>query len=268
MSNPAQVNRSDYRQGFTLIELLVVIAIIAILASLLLPALTRAKEKAKAIQCVSNLRQMTLASKMYAADNGSKFCWTFTLEGNQMNRSNWYVYVMPYQQSRKVLLCPVRPRKVKIYGGGIFPVTSDGEVEYATDGTYGNYAANFRLGGCWWPGTWQVKGVREENSLRPARTVHVVDGGTAAKNTIDPRQCVTPQTLVKPGCWIVHDVGDDSPCVGCVSSPDDPNWGGPCPRHNERANVALVDGHVESLKPLQWYWAGTPWLKPELGGSP
>ncbi len=267
MREPIPCRSGLCSRGFTLIELLVVIAIIAILASLLLPALTRAKDKAKAIQCVSNLRQMTLASRMYAADNSSKFCWTFTLQGNQLNRSNWYVYIMPYQQSRRVLLCPVRPRKVKIYSGGVFPVTSDGEVEYAMDGTYGNYAANFRLGGCWWPSVWEVKGLREENSLRPARTVQIVDGGTAAKNTSDPRQCVTPQCATKPGCWIVHDVGDDSPCVGCVSSPDDPNWGGPWPRHNERANVAFVDGHAESLKPIQWYWAGTPWLKPDIGGQ-
>ncbi len=266
-------------RGFTLIELLVVIAIIAILAAILFPVFAQAREKARAISCVSNLKQIGLANNMYIQDYDETFPSGWG-DGPEAGITIWRICLEPYIQK---------------YGGQV----ENGQASYDDSkmGPSGVYSCPDRPGGpgygpvsygynhtelCLYHGDWDAPGATQPNGLhvypglpeaeikRPAQMVAYADAGETGNGYWDMNAQRDPGFTqgIGDNCDINTGQGDCGPYNFHPEvwqerwSPDwsfgvpgtSNHWDNvdgsrrPLPRHTQNVNLAFCDGHVKSQR--------------------
>jgi prepilin-type N-terminal cleavage/methylation domain-containing protein/prepilin-type processing-associated H-X9-DG protein len=233
--------------GFTLIELLVVIAIIAILAAMLLPALAKAKERANAIKCMSNTKQLMLGWLMYATDN----------EDKMMDADSWVAGSMDGQTT------PGAPWTTADSGNSALLIDT-------TQSLIALYARSAPLFKC--PSDiYQLNGVNTVPRVR-SYTMNSATGGsvgTVGSDNFNPDNPGVPRTynkttkgkkttlLNKPGAdkvWVMLDEHPDS--ISDAIFQFQPGWAPtsyrwqdmPSSTHNGKGGFSFADGHSEIHK--------------------
>ena len=216
------------RRAFTLVELLVVIGIIALLIAILMPALARAKEAANRTKCASNLRQLTMAAMLYAADDKTGvYIWYDGSGAGDDLSPLWPKYL----KSLQITVCPSTQNVVRSNVLDAAKVPVDLKVHKdAGDGSGGHSYEGREM---MWPGTWP------DGKVVPA----------------SPRMLKTSRNVRRTSevCLLMD--GDDAKGGGTNNWPDKQNNHGAA-----GVNVSYLDGHVE------WTPMGRPLLRAYIWG--
>lgn len=247
--------------GFTLIELLVVTAIIAILAGLLLPALAKAKSRAKSISSLNNLKQLSLGLRLYHDDQEGFPGHSLPAVAGQA-RIRWADLIFPYMETPQVYLSPNLTVEEQPRMNKPFAHTAPGGVEVPGKTLYfGGYGLNYQyLGNTRQPGGLAPFHARDTSIDAPDRTVALADTkGTRMGSESNPFGVGGSGVyVIDPPLGSVELGSKGSRKTAAGAGPGNAYYEGgndgsvnhrstPAARNNGRVNVVMVDGHAEAM---------------------